>query len=416
MALAHPLPVPPALSLPRPARVWTGASLTRPAFLVAVGYMDPGNWGTDLAAGSGHGYRLVWVLVLSGVVATFLQYLAAKLGIVTGRDLATLVGDTTSTPVRRGYTVLAVVAMLATETAEFLGVVIALRLLLGVPLLPAVALGAVIVVGLLAIGTHRRQSLEWVVIGLLTVVMGSYLIEVWLSPPGAEALAGLVPGGVDGTTLPIVVGIVGATVMPHNLFLHSGLLATGTGAEPSRAFLRRVLVRIVVALTLALMVNVAIVLVAASTFHARGVEVASLSEAHATLTPLLGPAAAGVFAIALLASGLSSSVTGGLATQYVLRGLLRTRWLPPVVACRLAALVPAVVLLAVGVGEIEALVLSQVVLALALPAVVVPLVLLTRRTDLMGPLANGRRTRIAAAAVAAVLSTLSLAGLAGLVL
>jgi len=405
-----------ALAPPRSTRFATALAFAGPAFLVSVGYMDPGNWGTDLAAGSRFGYSLLWLLVVANVVALFLQYLSAKLGIATGRDLAALVGERSTVRRRRCYAVLAVLAMLATETAEFLGVVTALRLLLGLPLVPAIVLGAVLVLGLLLIGTGgRTRPQERVIFGLLGVVGIAYVIELWLAPPRADVLGGLVPGNINPATLPVIIGIVGAVVMPHNLFLHSGLILSRRRADVApRRLVRRAVIESAVALNLALLVNAAILIMAATTFHGR-VEVDSLTGAHQTLTPLLGAGAAGVFALALLAAGLSSSVTGGLATQYVVRGLVRPdRPLSPALS-RLVGLVPAVAILLLGVGEITALLWSQIVLAIVLPTVVVPLVLLSRDRALMGELADGRRTRAVALAIATVLSTLSLAGLAGIV-
>ena len=362
-----------------------------PAFLVSVGYMDPGNWGTDLAAGSRYGYQLLWVLVAANLAALFLQRLSAKLGIVTGKHLAQIIGEQTGAWPRRAYAALALTAMLVTETAEFLGVVVALRLLLRLPLLAAVTLGALLVVGLLALGAHRARPLERAVFGLLGMVAVAYVVELWLAPPPIGGVLGGLAPGLPAGALPVALGILGAVVMPHNLYLHSGLVLDrrGDGSNP-RGLLRRCTIESGVALNLALLVNAAILLMAASTFYGSGQEVDSLGEAHATLTPLVGPAAALAFGLALLAAGLASSITGGIATQYVIDGLIRiNRFRSPLVR-RLFAMVPATILLAAGVPEITALVWSQVILALTLPAVIIPLLLLVKSRQMMGDHAIGR--------------------------
>jgi manganese transport protein len=383
------------------------ATFAGPAFLVSVGYMDPGNWGTDLAAGSRYGYQLLWVLVAANLVALFLQRLSAKLGIVTGKHLAQVIGERTGTGPRRAYAALALTAMLVTETAEFLGVVVALRLLLRLPLLAAIALGGALVVGLLSLGAHRARPLERAVFALLGTVSAAYVLELWLSPPPVgSVLGGLRPGMAAGS-LPIALGILGAVVMPHNLYLHSGLVLDrrGDGSDP-RGVLRRCTVESGVALNLALGVNAAILLMAATTFHGFGSDVSSLGAAHATLTPLVGPAASLAFGLALLAAGLASCITGGIATQYVIDGLIRTRHFGSPLVRRLVAMVPAAVLLAAGTPEIMALVWSQVVLALTLPAVIIPLLLLVNSRPLMGEHAIGRP-----ALVVGIAMTVALIGL-----
>ncbi|MEP6463542.1 MAG: Nramp family divalent metal transporter [Frankiaceae bacterium] len=383
------------------------AAFAGPAFLVSVGYMDPGNWGTDLAAGSRYGYQLLWVLVAANVAALFLQRLSAKLGIVTGKHLAQLIGEHIATGPRRAYAGLALTAMLVTETAEFLGVVVALRLLLRLPLLAAVALGGILVLGLLALGARRARPLERAVFALLGTVAAAYLVELWLAPPPVGGvLRGLAPTLPSGS-LPIALGILGAVVMPHNLYLHSGLVLDrrGDGSDP-RGVLRRCTVESGIALNLALGVNAAILLMAATTFFGLGADVSSLGEAHATLTPLVGSAAALAFGLALLAAGLASCITGGIATQYVIDGLIRTRHLRSPLLRRLIAIVPATIVLAAGTPEIMALVWSQVVLALTLPAVIIPLLLLVRSPRVMRQHAIGRP-----ALVTGILMTATLIGL-----
>ena len=389
---------------PRVGRLRAAVAFAGPAFLVSVGYMDPGNWGTDLAAGSRYGYELLWVLVVANLAALFLQRLSAKLGIVTGKHLAQIIGERMGTGPRRAYATVALSAMLVTETAEFLGVVVALRLLLGLNLIAAVGLGATLVVGLLALGARRARPLERAIFVLLGTVAAAYLIELWLSPPPpGKVMRGLVPDLPAGS-LPIALGILGAVVMPHNLFLHSGLVLDrrGDGSDP-RGVLRRCTVESGVALNLALLVNAAILLMAATTFFGGGHNVASLGAAHATLTPLVGPAASLAFGLALLAAGLASCVTGGIATQYVIDGLVRTGHLRSPLVRRLIAMVPAAILLAAGTPEILALVWSQVVLALTLPAVIIPLMVLVNSRGVMGEHTIGRPVLAIGAGITVVL-------------
>jgi manganese transport protein len=395
----------------RAAGLRAAAAFAGPAFLVSIGYMDPGNWGTDLAAGSRFGYKLLWVLVAANLTAVMLQYLSAKLGIATGQDLAAAVGSRLRRPARVGYWLVAEGAMLATEMAEFIGVVVALRLLLGLALVPAIVVGAVLVLALLASPSMRR--IERVIFVLLGVIGAVYALEVALARPAAgPILAGATMPSLDGESLPIAVGILGAVVMPHNLFLHSGLIRSRCGSEPPRRVLRRSTIETAVALNLALLVNAAILIMAAATFGRHGLVVDSLGQAHATLQPLLGPLAAGGFAIALLASGLASSTTGSLAGQLVLDGLLG--WRVPAVARRAVTMIPAIVVLALGVNEVAALVWSQVALSLALPAVAIPLVALTSRPEVMGRFANRAPLRRVATAAVAVLVALNLVLLASL--
>lgn len=388
-----------------------------PAFLVSVGYIDPGNWGTDLAAGSRYGYDLLWVLVAANLLALLLQHLSARIGVATGRDLAAVIGSRLRPGQRRAYAVLALGAMLVTEIAEFLGVVVALQLLFGLPLGAAVALGAGVVACLLLLGVGRARPLERAVFLLLGVVAACYVVELSLSRPGPDAAAGLLPTGLDAERGVVALGILGAVVMPHNLFLHSGLVLDRRRPGLSRrGLLRRATVESALALNLALLVNAAILMTAAATFFDEGVVVESLGQAHEALEPLLGPGAALTFAVALLAAGLASCVTGGMASQLVLDGLVLTGPRPPLLARRLVALVPATIVLASGVGEIEALLWTQLVLSLALPFVVVPLVLLCRDRELMGDLAIRGWLLVAGGAVALLLVVVNVAGLIGLLL
>ncbi|MCW2667271.1 MAG: mntH [Frankiales bacterium] len=408
-----PVQVPVPVPVPRIRGLRALAAFAGPAFLVSVGYVDPGNWGTDIAAGSQFGPRLLWVLVAANGLALLLQHLSVRVGVATGHDLAAVLGARLPPVPRRAYAVVALSAVLVTETAEFLGLVVALQLLFGLDLLAAVLVGAVLAAALLALGTRGCRPLELAILGLLGVVAGGYVLELWLSRPDGAVLRGLVPGGLDAQSLPVALGVLGAVVMPHNLFLHSGLILSRRAPGLSaRRLLRRATVETAVALNLALLVNAAILLMAAAAFAGRGLGVPSLAQAHATLAPLLGPAAGIAFAVALFAAGLAGCATGGMASQMVLDGLVRTPRRPPLLVRRLAALVPAALILASGVSEVQALLLTQVVLSLVLPFVVVPLVVLARDPALMGQLALRGRLLAAAVAVAAFLVGVDVVALA----
>ncbi|MFI0482340.1 Nramp family divalent metal transporter [Actinomadura sp. 9N215] len=401
MTVVHP----PAAAGPTPGRGrrrLVPVAYAGPACLVAVGYVDPGNWGTDITAGASFGYRLLWVLVLANFIALFLQYLAAKLGLATGADLAALLGTRLSGVPRALVVAVVAAIMLATEVAEFLGVVLALRLLLGIPMAWAIVLGAALVVGILTVAAGNR-AVERCIMLLLAVVAGVYVYEVWLSRPGGEIAAGLAPT-LPPESAPVAIAMLGATVMPHNLFLHSRIArwpledthGPAPADAPRRSVLRRTTVASALALNVALLINAAILIVAADTLGGGHVP-ETLAEAARSLSPALGPLATGAFSMALLAAGLASTTTSGVTGQFVIEGLTGLR--PPLLARRAVALVPAALLLLLGVGEVRALMLSQLVLSLALPVVIFVLIRLTADRTLMGPLTDRPPTRYAAYAV-----------------
>ncbi len=374
---------------------------TGPAVMASIAYMDPGNFATNIQAGAKYGYGLLWVVLTANLVAMLFQALSAKLGIVTGRNLAELCRDEFGKPVRLAMWAVSELAAMATDLAEFLGGAIGLSLLTGMPLFAGMVITAIVTYAILLL---ERGGFRWmeIVIGAMVATIGlCYAVELFVAPIAwADAARGLTtPRIPDAEALTIAVGIIGATVMPHALFLHSGL-TQGRGGVRDDAD-RRLLLRysnreVVVALALAGMVNIAMVIMAAAAFHLGHSEVAEIGEAYKTLTPLLGPAAAGAFLVSLIASGVSSSVVGTMAGQMVMQGFLG--WRVPLIVRRLATMLPAFVVIGIGVDPTRALVLSQVVLSLALPVPMIALVLFTRRPDLMGAFANGRATRIAATA------------------
>jgi len=388
-----------------------------PAYMVSVGYMDPGNWATDIAGGSQFGYTLLWVLLMSSAMAVLLQTLSARLGLVTGRDLAQACRDEYPSAVRYVLFVLTEIAIVATDLAEALGSAVGLSLLFGIPILWAVLITAADVLLLLVIQRFGVRKMEGLIVALIAIIGLCFLVEIFLVRPEWGAVArGFVPGPMTPDTLFIAIGILGATVMPHNLYLHSSLVQSRDVARnrPSVAEACRFnLMDSFVALNGAFFVNAAILVVAAAAFHTRGVPVTELGQAHALLKDLLGSTVAPVaFALALIASGQSSTVTGTLAGQITMEGYLHFRMRPWLrrLGTRLLAIVPAVaVILAVGDGGVmQLLVLSQVVLSLQLPFAVVPLVRFTCSRQKMGPFANPRWV-----AALAWLATAAIIGLNG---
>lgn len=389
-----------------PARVRSAAVVMGPAFVVAVAYVDPGNFATNMAGGAAHGYLLLWVIVSASLLAMFIQYQSAKLGIVTGRNLPELCREHYPRPVTGMLWVQAELVAMATDLAEFVGAAVALNLLFGVPLLPAAGITAVVSFGILALAPLRRRRFESVIIGLLAIVLGGFLYQTLHLGPLTGAAAGLVPGfaGVDSVLL--ATGMLGATVMPHVIYLHSALTQRHHRPGDVRGVLRGSRTDIVVALGIAATVNVSMLVVAAGAFHQAGAPRESLEDMHSGLGQLLGPGAALAFALALLASGLAASSVGTYSGQVVMEGFLRRRI--PLWLRRSITMAPALAVLAFGVDPTKALVLSQVVLSFGIPFALVPMVLLARRRDVMGESVNRRGVTLAGAAAALVISALNL--------
>lgn len=391
-----------------------------PGYLVAVGYMDPGNWATDLAGGSRFGYSLLAVILLSNLMAVLLQGLASKLGIVTGRDLAQACRDHYSKRVSFVLWILCEVAIAACDLAEVIGTAIALNLLFDIPIPWGIALTAFDVLVVLYLQNKGFRVLEALVISLVAVVGGCFLFELVISHPAmAEVAKGFIPTAsiiTDPDKLYIAIGILGATVMPHNLYLHSSIVQTrkyAENAEGKREAVRFAFIDSTIALTFALFINAAILIVAAATFHTSGnTQVAEIQDAHKLLTPLLGvTGASAVFALALLASGQNSTLTGTLAGQIVMEGFLELRirpWLRRLITRAIAIVPAAVVAIFYGAsGTAKLLVFSQVILSLQLSFAVFPLVRFTSDRAKMGEFVNSLNLRIAAYTVAFIISTLN---------
>jgi manganese transport protein len=390
-----------------------------PGYLVAVGYMDPGNWATDLAGGSKFGYTLLSVILLSNLMAVLLQGLSSKLGIVTGRDLAQACRDHYSKPVGVILWILCELAIAACDLAEVIGSAIALNLLFKIPLAFGVALTSLDVLILLFLQHRGFRLLEAMVVTLVFTVGACFLFELFLSRPDiGPMMAGFIPDRrivTDSSMLYIAIGILGATVMPHNLYLHSSIVQTRkyeeTG-EGRREAVRFAFIDSTIALTMALFINAAILIVAAATFHTSGhSDVAEIQDAHKLLTPLLGGGASAVFAMALLASGQNSTLTGTLAGQIVMEGFLNIRlrpWLRRLIT-RLIAIVPAA-LTAIFYGEsgtARLLIFSQVILSLQLSFAVFPLVMFTSDRGKMGEFVNSGLLKTAAWIVALLIAALN---------
>jgi manganese transport protein len=366
-----------------------------PAVVAAIAYVDPGNFATNVSAGSRKGYLLVWVVVAANLIAVLVQSLSAKLGLATGKSLPALCREQLRPAVARGLWLQAEAVTVATDLAEVVGGAVALHLLFGLPLVQGALVTSVVAFGLMALQSRGAGRFELVVGGLFAVILLGFLVNLLGARPDAGGLAtGMVPRLDGADSLLLAIGILGATVMPHAVYLHSALTAStvpGLSAAPLpgrdlRSELRRHRTGIAVALGLAGLVNLSMLAVAASLFHGGAGSVETLEGAYAGLGAALGPSAALLFALALLASGFASTGVGTFAGQVVMSGFLR-RQVPPVVR-RAASLVPATALLVAGVDPTQALVVSQVVLAFGIPFALVPLVLFTSRRDLMGALVN----------------------------
>ncbi|MCQ8241800.1 Nramp family divalent metal transporter [Rhizosaccharibacter radicis] len=357
-----------------------------PAFVASVAYVDPGNYATNIQAGARYGYALLWVVLLANVVAMFFQALSARVGIVSGRNLAELCRDRYPGPLVIAMWIGSEAAAMATDLAEFIGAAVGLSLLMHLALLPAMGLTAIVTLLLLTLQNRGMRPLELLITGLVAVISLSYLMELFIVPVhwGQAARGSVVPTLPDGEALTLCIGLVGATVMPHAIFLHSSLTQ---GRVPMRSDAdRRRMIRfsnreVLVALGIAGLVNMAMVVVTAN-FHGGHSDIATLEGAYRTLTPLLGGAAAGLFLLSLLASGLSSSLVATLAGQVVMQGFVRFRI--PVTLRRVVTVLPSFAVIACGVDPTSALVLSQVVLSFVLPVPMITLLLVSRDPAVMG--------------------------------
>jgi len=370
-----------------------------PAVVASIAYVDPGNFATNIQAGAKYGYDLLWVVLAANLIAMLFQALSAKLGIVTGRNLAEMCRDEFPPAVVWMMWIVSELAAMATDLAEFLGGAIGFALLFQVPLLVGMGITACITYGILMFERSGFRPIELIIGSLVGLIALCYLIEIFIVPVdwGAAAFHTVVPQIADAGALLLAVGIIGATVMPHAVYLHSALTQARTPVRSDaekRQVLRFSNQEVIVALTIAGAVNMAMVMMASGAFHAGYSDVAEIETAYHTLTPLLGGAAAGVFLLSLIASGISSSTVGTMAGQMIMQGFVGFRI--PITVRRLVTMVPAFVVVALGVNATKALVISQVMLSIALPLPMIALLMFTRRPDLMGAFANWRVTNLAA--------------------
>jgi manganese transport protein len=370
-----------------------------PAVIASIAYMDPGNFATNIQAGAKYGYQLLWVVLSANLIAMLFQALSAKLGIVTGRNLAEMCRDQFSQPVVWAMWVVSEIAAMATDLAEFLGGAIGLALLFQMPLIVGMTLTACVTYAILMLEGLGFRPIEIVIAGLVGVIGLCYLVEMFVAPVdwSAAAYHSVVPQIADAGALLLAVGIIGATVMPHALYLHSGLTQGRTPVHNDgerRQVLRFSNQEVIIALAVAGLVNMAMVMMASSAFHAGHTDVAEIETAYHTLTPLLGAGAAGVFLLSLIASGISSSAVGTMAGQMIMQGFVGFRI--PIAVRRLVTMAPAFVVVGLGVNATKALVISQVVLSIALPLPMIALVIFTARADIMGAFTNRRLTTLAA--------------------
>jgi manganese transport protein len=381
-----------------------------PAVIASIAYMDPGNFATNIEAGARYGYDLLWVVVLANVIAMLFQALSAKLGMVTGRNLAELCRDRFSRPSVWAMWIVAELAAMATDLAEFLGASLGLSLLLGLPLIACMVATGLVTYAILMLQRTGFRPLELLIGAFVAIIGLCYLIELGFAPPqwGAAAYHAVVPHLDGAEALMLSVGIIGATVMPHAIYLHSSLtqhrVVPRNEAERHQA-LRFSNHEVLLALGFAGLVNMAMVCMAAAAFHLTNPDVATIENAYRTLIPLLGRGAAIVFLIALIASGLSSSAVGTLAGQVVMQGFVG--FSIPVAIRRIVTMAPAFVVVWLGTDPTQALILSQVVLSLALPVPMVTLVLLTGRRDVMGGFVNRQLTVYLASVAAAIVLALN---------
>jgi manganese transport protein len=369
-----------------------------PAFIVSVAYIDPGNFATNISGGSKFNYSLIWVILWSNVMAIFLQSMSAKLGIATGQNLPQMCGKVFSRTTNWCFWIVAELAAMATDLAEFLGSTLGLYLLFRIPMAYAGIITAVITFLIVYFGKYGQRVIEVIIAILLTVICLSYTLEIFLAKPdwASAGLHALLPTIPNGEAVLIAVGMLGATVMPHVIYLHSQLVQQRNKdltVEEKKKHYKMERIDITIAMNIAFIVNAAMVIVSASVFFKNGIDVESIEQAHQSLSPLLGAASSGAFGLALIASGLSSSAVGTMAGQTIMQGFVGLKINDNVT--RLITMIPGMIIILLGINPMNALVISQVTLSFILPVAIIPMLLITKRKDLMGPLVNKPITNVA---------------------
>src|SRR3954470_24054739 len=383
-----------------------------PAFIACVAYIDPGNFATNIAGGSKFGYTLVWVIVASNLMAMLIQTLSAKLGIATGRNLPAVCREQFSQRTTISLWAQAELIAMATDLAEFLGAALGIKLLLGIALFPAAVITGVITFLILGLQRYGFRPLEAVITAFVAVIGICYLGELWFAHPplGEVARHAVVPEFKGNESVLLAVGIIGATVMPHVIYLHSALTQNRIvprNDEEAKTLYRYTRIDVLIAMVIAGLINISMLVVAATVFFGSGLtNVESLEGAHRTLEPLLGGASSVLFALALTASGLSSSTVGTMSGQVVMQGFIQRQI--PLFVRRFVTMIPAFIVIGIGLDPSRTLVISQVILSFGIPFALIPLVMFTSRRDIMGVLVNARATVAAAVVVAAIISGLNM--------
>ena len=405
------LPVPSALQLIRSrGRLRGTLPLFGAAFVASIAYVDPGNFATNVQGGASYGYLLLWVVLVANVMAMIVQYLSAKLGVVTGRNLPELCRERFPRPVVWGLWMQAELMAMATDLAEFIGAAIALNLLFGIPLFAAGVITAMAAFGILGLQSRGYRGFELVIAFLLAMILLAFLYDtLQIGGDAGQVARGFLPSFSGSGSLLLATGILGATIMPHVIYLHSSLTQNRIPARDDaerRQLLRFQRFDVGAAMGVAGLVNIAMLAIAATVFHHPGSHVNTLQQAHTGFAQLVGPGAALAFALGLLASGLASSSVGTQAGQVVMQGFIHRSI--PVVLRRLITMLPALLVLAIGLDPTRSLVLSQVVLSFGIPFALIPLVILTSRRDVMGALTNRRGTMLVASLVGGLIVALNL--------
>jgi manganese transport protein len=386
-----------------------------PAFIVSVAYIDPGNFATNISGGSKFGYSLIWVILWSNLAAIFLQILSAKLGIATGKNLPEMCGAVYGKAANRVFWLIAELGAMATNIAEFLGAALGLYLLFHIPMLYAGLISAVLTFLICSLEKYGQKYIEAVITVLVAVISGAYLIEVFLARPdwAMVGLHTLLPSLPDGSAMVIAVGMLGATVMPHVIYLHSQLVQYrrgDTSEEAKKRHLKMEKIDIIIAMNIAFLINAAMVIVSSAVFNRAGITVDTIEKAHMSLKPLLGSLSSGAFGIALLASGLSSSAVGTMSGQAVMKGFIHTeKSRLPDSLLRLITMLPAIIIIILGINPMRVLVLSQVALSFILPVPILQMLHISGKEKYMGSFKNKRWVRAAGTAIAAVIIGLNAA-------
>lgn len=388
------------------SRLKTCVKFLGPAFVVSVAYIDPGNFATNISGGSKFNYNLVWVILLSNLMAIFLQTLSAKLGIATGCNLPQMCGKVFPRKVNWLFWIIAELAAMATDLAEFLGGTLGFYLLFRIPMVYAGIITVVITFVIVYLGKYGQRVVEIIISAFLAVVCIAYTLELFLAKPdwASAGIHMLVPSLPNGEAVLIAVGMLGATVMPHVLYLHSQLVQHRNGNLTDQEKVHHMKMErldIIIAMNIAFIVNAAMVIVSAAVFYRNGMVVETIEQAKESLSPLLGAASGGAFAIALIASGLSSSAVGTMAGQTIMQGFVNLKISDNVT--RMVTMLPGMIIILLGINPMKALVISQVTLSLILPFTVIPILLITRRREYMGILTNKRITNILGWIIASVI-------------